>query len=167
LRYAAFISTTTVPPTYRKPVPDENGSKKAFDDDQAHATITNGIATPPPASLEPNIAPSSTIIAMDSIPAPRQSWLEQAKYQSWEPWPSAPLMQRSALGEIQQMIDEGKDPAAVLSPEEQAEADKLKADEQEQERLEEAEREERRRAYHGQSSAGNARRPVVFNPDDL
>lgn len=76
-----------------------------------------------------------------------------------------------ALAEIQGMLEEGRDPASVLSAEEQVEADQRKAEEEEKERLAQEEAERRRMSlFEGAGVAGGAgRRRVVeevFNPDD-
>lgn len=64
------------------------------------------------------------------------------------------------------MIESGRDPASVLSPEEQAEADRKKAEEEEQERKEQEERDRRRQSY-GAALHRNMNRPERFNPDDM
>ena len=44
---------------------------------------------------------------------------------TFDPWPSEFHMKSGALAQIQALIEAGKDPASVLSPEEQAEVDEM------------------------------------------
>jgi hypothetical protein len=91
--------------------------------------------------------------------------LESFNNLPFEPWPSHGIIQQGALADIQRMIEDGRDPTSMLSPEEQAEADKRKAEEEESERLEQEERNRRRLSIS--AAQGNRVRPDVFNPDDM
>jgi hypothetical protein len=91
--------------------------------------------------------------------------LESFNNLPFEPWPSHGIIQQGALADIQRMIEDGRDPTSMLSPEEQAEADKKKAEEEESERLEQEERNRRRLSIS--AAQGNRARPDVFNPDDM
>ncbi|KAI7174198.1 hypothetical protein KC352_g24450, partial [Hortaea werneckii] len=80
--------------------------------------------------------------------------------------PSVDKIQAGALGEIQKMVEAGRDPASVLSPAEQAEADKRRAEEEERERLEELEREKRRASmFDIQRRRTAVDESDVFDPD--
>ena len=103
---------------------------------------------------------------MQTLKPEEKAWLDPLAGLPFEPWPSLDKINAGALGRIQKMVEDGKDPASILSPEEQAEADRRRAEEEERERLEEQERERRnahlfdgmrRRAAHDQSD--------VFDPD--
>lgn len=165
LRYAKFISKTTVPPTFRKPIPEVKLPKST--DEQAQAQITNGMATPPPGAQDSENTPyvRSEIVGLQAMPQQSQDWLESFNNLPFEPWPSHGIIQQGALADIQRMIEDGRDPTTMLSPEEQAEADKRKAEEEEAERLEQEERNRRRLSIS--AAQGNRARPDVFNPDDM
>lgn len=165
LRYAKFISKTTVPPTFRKPIPEVKLPKST--DEQAQAQITNGMATPPPGAQDSENTPyvRSEIVGLQAMPQQSQDWMESFNNLPFEPWPSHGVIQQGALADIQRMIEDGRDPTSMLSPEEQAEADKRKAEEEERERLEQEERNRRRLSI---SAVQESRaRPDVFNPDDM
>lgn len=165
LQYAKFISKTTVPPTFRKPVPEVKLPK--ISDEQAQAQITNGMATPPPGAQDSESTPyaRSEIVGMQAMPQHSQDWLESFNNLPFEPWPSHGIIQQGALADIQRMIEDGRDPTSLLSPEEQAEADRRKAEEEERERLEQEERSRRRMSVS--AAQGSRNRPDVFNPDDM
>jgi len=99
------------------------------------------------------------------MPQQSQDWLESFNNLPFEPWPSHGIIQQGALADIQRMIEDGRDPAKILTPEERAEADRRKAEEDERDRLEQEER-NRRRMSMSMSQAPRAR-PEVFNPDDM
>lgn len=165
LRYAKFISKTTVPPTFRKPIPEIK--LPALSDEQAQAQITNGMATPPPGAQDSENTPyaRSEIVGIQAMPQQSQDWLESFNNLPFEPWPSHGIIQQGALADIQRMIEDGRDPNSLLSPEEQAEADRKKAEEEERERVEQEERSRRRLSMS--AAQGNRARPDVFNPDDM
>lgn len=165
LRYAKFISKTTIPPTFRKPIPEVK-LPKTFDE-QAQAQITNGMATPPPGAQDSENTPyaRSEIVGLQAMPQHSQDWLESFNNLPFEPWPSHGIIQQGALADIQRMIEDGRDPSSMLSPEEQAEADKRRAEEEERERLEQEERSRRRLSIS--AAQGSRARPDVFNPDDM
>lgn len=100
------------------------------------------------------------------MPQQSQDWLDPLKNLPFEPWPSHGVIQQGVLADVQRMIESGRDPASVLSPEEQAEADRKKAEEEEQERKEQEERDRRRQSY-GAALHRNMNRPERFNPDDM
>lgn len=165
LRYAKFISKTTVPPTFRKPIPQVKLPRTS--DEQAQAQITNGMATPPPGAQDSENTPyaRSEIVGKDAMPQQSQDWLDSFNNLPFEPWPSHGIIQQGALADIQRMIEDGRDPAKILTPEERAEADKRRAEEDERDRLEQEER-NRRRMSMSMSQAPRAR-PEIFNPDDM
>lgn len=165
LRYAKFISKTTVPPTFRKPIPEVKLPKTS--DEQAQAQITNGMATPPPGAQDSENTPyaRSEIVGMQAMPQQSQDWLDSFNKLPFEPWPSHGIIQQGALADVQRMIEDGRDPTSLLSPEEQAEADRRKAEEEERERLEQEERSRRRLSIS--AAQGSRNRPDVFNPDDM
>jgi hypothetical protein len=165
LRYAKFISKTTVPPTFRKPIPEVKLPRTS--EEQAQAQITNGMATPPPGAQDSENTPyaRSEIVGKDALPQESQNWLESFNNLPFEPWPSHGIIQQGALADIQRIIEDGRDPANILTPEERAEAARRKAESDEQDRLEQEER-NRRRMSIGMGQAPRAR-PEIFNPDDM
>ncbi|KAK4548879.1 hypothetical protein LTR36_008652 [Oleoguttula mirabilis] len=165
LSYAKFISPTTVPPTFRK----QDVTLKPTNVEPTDAQITNGIATPPIGAQEVDNPPyvKAENIAVQSLDPGHKAWLDPLANLPFEPWPSHDIIQMSALADIQRMVESGRDPASVLSPEEQAEADKRRQEDEENERLEEQERERRRMSMF---DTGRRRTTFeqedVFNPDD-
>ncbi|KAK5137180.1 hypothetical protein LTR08_000685 [Meristemomyces frigidus] len=160
LSHAKFISPTTVPPTFRKQ--DVNLQPAKTETTNAH--ITNGIATPPSGMQDGDNAAyiKSENIGVKTLDPSQQEWLDPLANLPFEPWPSHDVIQRGALADIQRMVESGRDPASVLSPEEQAEADRRRLIEEEKERLEEQERERRR-----MSMFDTVRRRTTFEPEDV
>ena len=171
LRYAKFISTTTVPPTVPKQevVRKEEEGKKA-------AQLTSGMATTPAADTqsqpqEQTGTTATTAVVQGEepsseskyIPPHLRGWIGQQL--RFEPWPEHLTIQRGALGAIQRIVEAGEDPAGVLSAEERAEVERARAEEEERERVEAEERERRWRAGGG----GRRRETVeeVFDPDEI
>lgn len=165
LSYAKFISRTTVPPTMR------NGDHPLRLLKKDESQLTNGSA---PVSAVPG--DTDTVeeskhdrnVGVNAMNESERAWLDPLANLPFEPWPSVDIIQRGALADVQRMIDRGDDPAAVLSPEEQVEADKRKKEEEERERIAQEER-ERRRMSMFDVGGGSRRRPTaqedVFDPD--
>lgn len=161
LSYAKFIAKTTVPPTQRK--------HAALPQTKPDAQITNGIATPPQATPQQD-GDNAVEVNNDSRGVKELGEQELAfiipKNLTFDAWPSDVHMTNGALGQIQAMVEAGRDPASVLRPEEQAEVDRKKKEEEEKQRAEEEERQKRVAAEWGYGR----RQTVVdesFNPDDL
>lgn len=171
LAYAKFIARTTVPPTLPKPLADDVRPKLANGD---AAQVSNGMATPPQGDSQeadadnPAYVKSANMnVGVKNMNEAEKTWLLPEKGQ-FEPWPNVDVMKRGALADIQKMIESGIDPASVLSPEQQAEADRLKDEEEERERKEEEERTKRRKeAFEGYGRRQTVQEEVPFNPDDL
>ena len=163
LAYAKFISKTTVPPTFRTqdipPMKSEN----------AQAQITNGMATPPQATQEPENAAyvQSENVGMKAMNKEQKELIDPLKNLPFEPWPSAQIIQSGALGDIQRMIENGQDPSSVLTAEEQAEVDRKRKEDEERERKAQEEAESRRMSMF--DTGAMRRRPTmdVFDPDDI
>ncbi|KJY00242.1 mediator of rna polymerase ii transcription subunit 4 like protein [Zymoseptoria brevis] len=183
LDYAKFIACTTVPPTFRRPIPDDLLPKK-----QAALAVqpSNGMVTPPQASAGPLID-SLAIAADDSNPnydqstSPAEENLAVKAMEDrekafiipqnlpFEPWPNHTIIMRGSLADIQRLAESGVDPASILSREEKAEAERLRKEREEEEAREAEIRERKRREVWSDQAA---RRPTVadnkpFNPDDL
>ena len=157
LSFARFISPTTVPPTFRK----QDVTLKPLTTEPSEAQITNGIATPPPGAQEAENSKTENV-GVKTLNPNQAAWLDPLAGLPFEPWPSHDLIQRGALADIQRMTEAGRDPASVLSPAEQAEADRIRAEEEERERLEEQERERRRMSMFDVS-----RRRTTFDQSDV
>ncbi|KAK3707037.1 hypothetical protein LTR37_012369 [Vermiconidia calcicola] len=162
LAYAKFISKTTVPPTFRKqppPIKSEN----------AQAQITNGIATPPVGAHDQDNAHPAGIenVGTKAMSELQRKMLDPNNRMGFSPWPSPIVIQNGALGEIQRMIENGQDPASVLTEEEQAELDRRKKEDEERERSAQEEAERRRMSMFDTGAVRRGRRESVFNPDDL
>lgn len=177
LRYAKFISRTTVPPTLPKldAVPPPVEVKKE-DEGEAMEGVekkaVNGTSTPAaePTAEDQNGTgekgeekekePSS----YRSINKDTREWLNQMLH--FEPWPEHLTIQAGALGDIQRIVEAGGDPGDVLSAEEKVERRRVE-EEEKREREREREEAERRRAGGG---GGHRRRETVedvFNPDEM
>jgi hypothetical protein len=136
--------------------------------------MSNGMATPPQGdSQEANGTADnpayvkSENVGIKAMEEKDKAWLVPADL-PFEPWPNHDVIMRGALAEIQKMVESGVDPASVLSPEEQAEADRRKGEEEERERKEEEERARRRKeAFEGYGRRQTLAEEVPFNPDDL
>ncbi|KAK5705499.1 hypothetical protein LTR97_002618 [Elasticomyces elasticus] len=168
LSYACYISPTTVPPTFRrsalKAKAEINGERVGTplpavqDNSTGDYSDTNAIKRTNPATLDLNPAHAAWL----SPPLP------------FAPWPEQYTLTAGALGRIQIMLEQGKDPGAVLSPAEQREADEVKRVQVERERVEEEERVRRGRGMFdtigggGQGRKREREREVesdVFDPD--
>ncbi|KAI7318126.1 hypothetical protein KC315_g10187 [Hortaea werneckii] len=165
LSYARFISPTTVPPTFRK----QDVQLKPIKTEPADTHMANGVATTPGGAQEDDNArdvKAEEVGGAKALRPEQAAWLDPLAGLPFEPWPSVDKIQAGALGEIQKMVEAGRDPASVLSPEEQAEADKRRAEEEERERLEELEREKRRASmFDVQRRRTAIDESDVFDPD--
>lgn len=164
LSYARFISPTTVPPTFRK----QDVQLKPIKTETADTHMANGVATPAAGAQEEDYTRDvkAEEVGAKALRPEQAAWLDPLAGLPFEPWPSVDKIQAGALGEIQKMVEAGKDPASVLSPEEQAEADRRRAEEEERERLEELEREKRRASmFDVQRRRTAVDESDVFDPD--
>ena len=173
LRYATYISRTTVPPTFRRQdVKLPAVAVKQEKGEDGKPLLTNGTSTPPPTDTQGEGVKQEDKDATDestgmrSMKPENKIWLEQQL--PFEPWPAHPLIKQGALGDIQRMVEAGQDPASVLSAEERAEVERLRLEEEEREKEARAEADWRRMSMYG-GGGGRRRAPVddVFNPDDI
>ncbi|CAK4034751.1 Mediator of RNA polymerase II transcription subunit 4 [Lecanosticta acicola] len=159
LSYAKFISKTTVPPTFRKPLELPTHSAEA-----PTRQIANGIATPPQGTSQQEDGSKEGTRAVKELADTDKAWLLPQNL-PFDPWPNGEVMRMGALGRIQKMLEDGEDPASVLSEEERKD--------EERKRREQEEREERetRKAREEWGYGGGAKRGTVadepFNPDDF
>ena len=166
LSYAKFISKTTVPPTPRKQ--DAAASIRAEEKAESNGTTTslqtNGHMHEQNGGPEDVKGPDGAKTADDAAKAD----LNAAPQLPFVPWPPHEVIRQGALGAIQVMVEQGQDPASILTAEEQAEVDRLKKEEEERELEVQAEAERRRMNLF---DTGVMRRRAtgndVFNPDDL
>jgi hypothetical protein len=113
-------------------------------------------------------SPAEENLAVKAMEDRDKAWLIP-QILPFEPWPNHDVIMRGSLAQIQRLAESGVDPASILSREEQAEADRLKKEEEEKEAKEAEIRERRKREAWGDQAV---RRPTVadnkpFNPDDL
>ncbi|KAK5115506.1 hypothetical protein LTR62_001165 [Meristemomyces frigidus] len=170
LSYARYISPTTVPPTFRR---------QASIRKQESTTATQpstGIATPPP-QKDTTIPPEprdirDISVALRAMTEEEKTWLNgpQSHLGVFEPWPSHWVIGNGALGDLQRMVEAGRDPAEILSPAAQVEEDRRRVEEAERERAEEEERVRRRGSLFDTGVAARGRGGPgdgdVFDPDD-
>ncbi|KAK4944761.1 hypothetical protein LTR10_015931 [Elasticomyces elasticus] len=162
LSYARYISPTTVPPTFRrtglkaKPEIDGEGvgttpPLAAQDNSTGDYSDTDAIKRTNPATLDLNPA--------------HAAWLSPDL--PFAPWPEQYIITGGALGRIQIMLEQGKDPGAVLSPAEQREADERKRVEMERDRIEEEAKTRRRQELFDTVGRKRVRDEEndVFDPD--
>ncbi|KAK3657646.1 hypothetical protein LTR56_002421 [Elasticomyces elasticus] len=161
LGYARFIGATTVPPTSRGgDLPGVKGK----------AEMNGG--TPPAAGRDNGAgdgdtdAIKRTNAATNDMNPAHAAWLSPDL--PFAPWPEQYVITGGALGRIQIMLEQGKDPGAVLSPAEQKEADEVKRVQVERERVEEEERVRRGRGMFDTVGRKREREEMendVFDPD--
>lgn len=130
----------------------------------------DGASTPLSEALQPQDQQNAGTVALKEEGADekymsegQRLWIGQQLH--FEAWPEHWTIQSGALGAIQRMVETGRDPANVLSKEEQAEVERRRAEEEEREGREMEEREARLNA-----SGGRRRETVaeeVFNPDEI
>jgi hypothetical protein len=165
LSYARFISPTTVPPTFRK---QDVALRSAIKSEPEDTKMTNGIATPPTGGQEneEQAQVKAENVGTQSMTDFENDLLNPAAQLPFTPWPDHLTIANGALGEIQRMVEQGKDPASVLSAEAQAEVDKSRKDDEAREKLEEEERQRRRMSMFDTGARRRAREEDdVFDPD--
>lgn len=174
LWYAKFISKTTVPPTFRRPIPKDILSTQPSDSkpgDDPGTQITNGMATPAAGAQDgdTNVAQQGAEgVAISKLSQETKAMIDPISQLPFVPWPSQDVISVGALAHIQGMLEEGRDPSTALSKEEQDAEDQRKAEEVEQQKLEEEERLRKRRESM-MAVGGSARHTVtedVFDPDE-
>ena len=160
LAYAKFIHATTIPTV---------SSKQSESNAGADARIANGMATPSPGAQDADAAAAAggSNVAIEAIDEEGKKFIEPQAHLPLSAWPSYEALQAGVLGDIQRMIESGRDPASVLSKAEQAEVDRKKEEVEAQERIAEQERERRRMSMFdiGRRTNNNGGSDV-FNPDD-
>ncbi|GME27324.1 mediator of rna polymerase ii transcription subunit 4 protein [Neofusicoccum parvum] len=178
LAYAKHIGKFTIPPNYRPPPTKEDAATVAAppqdrpDDDVAMTNGAAGAVSESHQQHDVTAAPDETR-TMATLNAEQKAWLSGLGALPWFPWPTEDKIRQGALGQIQTMIEQGKDPTTVLSPEEQEERARKAAEEEEEQRKEEdrrrAEAEQRRRDYNASQgrSDGQGEQPAVFGGLDL
>lgn len=173
LSYAKFISKTTVPPTFRPNdiLPTQATDAKNADTPAPMTQITNGIATPAAAGHEEESAVQAQAPGADgkgtSVLDPRtKEELENISRVGFDPWPSQDLMNNGALGQIELMLEDGKDPNTVLSQEEQEAEDRRKEEEAQRLREEEEDRDKRRREMFAMGGGRRQAADDEFDPDE-
>lgn len=185
LAYAKFIAPTTVPPTFRRPLCEPPRSHAPTADATPatlpEARIANGMVTPPPHTQDaPAPEPPSSYhtythgaeadnAAQKALDEKDRAWLNPAASLPFEPWPSQSVIMNGALANVQRMVEQGIDPAHVLSVEEQEEADRKRKEREEADRKRQEEIERRNAEAFGmaQRRRRTIEEDVMFNPDDL
>ncbi|KAF2088551.1 hypothetical protein K490DRAFT_64599 [Saccharata proteae CBS 121410] len=165
LAYGRHIARFTVPPNYR---PGEQRSQmmiggQAQQATQEDVTMGNGDATAAEQAQQPESAEQENNKMMDMVPDEKKGPLASSDHLPFIPWPTEMAIHRGALAEIQRMVEQGKDPATVLSAEEAAERARQAAEAEEAELREEERREaEARERARQMASQGQGHRPDVF-----
>lgn len=160
LAYAKFISKTTVPSTFSK----RDAHSLPVKSEETNAQITNGIATPPMAAQEDAHMENTGVKAEDTKAKQLGNSAEASQFVAW---PSQEVIQRGALADVQRMIDAGRDPAAMLTAEEQAEVDRIHQEEEQRAKALQEEAERRRMSMFDTSAIRRSTMADVFDPDNL
>lgn len=191
LSYARRISRFTLPPTRREPLatantgepgeagtdtPKEPGSQPQTNGNNTPIVVTNGDAHTTTA-MDIDNAPAGTpgrTQAQTSQPAGGVStnlsiweqYLNPSADMPFVPWPTEEAIRRGALASIQNLLDQGKDPATNDADETAQLEAKKKALDEEEERAE-LEQERRREMQRRMSASGPAQerreeKPKVF-----
>lgn len=175
LQYAKKISTTSRPP-HRHPGPPVL-EKPAKDEQEADgdADMANGIDATELVADEAE-QPSKPVSKSETVLSDAQkAWLDVSSKVEWVPWPQTDKIRSGALADIQRLLDQGRDPSTVLSPEEQEAEDKRRAEDEERRKKEEEELDRQRRerahatavAAHGrQEQAAAALDFDLYNPEE-
>lgn len=169
LSYARFISRTTVPPTFRKPLPEDLLPKKPTALEAVTPGAPNGTTTKAEAAPEDAQTPAAHTnknVGITNLNQDAKDWLDPLSKLDFVPWPSQDVIQSGALADIQRMREAGKDPASVLSAEEQVVEDERKKVEEAQERLRHEEMEQRRMSRLGEAVGRRGGANDVFDPDE-
>ncbi|OJD32489.1 mediator of rna polymerase ii transcription subunit 4 protein [Diplodia corticola] len=173
LTYAKHIGKFTVPPNFRPPPRKEDAAASAQDKPDEDAAMANGAAAAPESQQADVAAVPEETRTMATLNAEQKAWLAGLGALPWFPWPTEDKIRQGALGQIQTMVEQGKDPTTVLSPEEQEKRAREAAAEEEEQRQEEerrrAEAEQRRRDLHASQNRpdGQGEQPAVFGGLDL
>ncbi|KAK8154852.1 vitamin-D-receptor interacting mediator subunit 4-domain-containing protein [Phyllosticta citrichinensis] len=172
LSYAKHIGKFTAPPG-TKPPPSLDPIPRPEEKPDTDVNMTNGGGTDPQPQPQGGAADAESK-TMAALSQEQKAWLAGLSNLQFVPWPTDDKIKLGALGQIQAMVEQGKDPTTVLSIEEQEERAKKAAEEEEERRTEEekrkAEAEQRRR--ESQPSAPNrgeaqGEQPAVFGGLDL
>ncbi|KAK7712075.1 hypothetical protein SLS57_007951 [Botryosphaeria dothidea] len=177
LAYAKHIGKFTVPPNFRPP-PSKEDTASAIaapqpDKPDEDVAMSNGATAPPESQPRDATTGPEETRSMATLNVEQKAWLAGLGALPWFPWPNEDKIRQGALGQIQAMVEQGKDPTTVLSPEEQEERARKAAEEEEQQRQEEerrrAEAEQRRREFQNSQSRsdGQGEQPAVFGGLDL
>lgn len=169
LAYAKHISKYTVPPTFRPTLPKEDVITEQAE--SGVVRMSNGVGTP---SAVQDATDASKDKAegkgMSALTKEQRDWLEHPERLPFVPWPAEDVIRRGGLGQIQSMVEQGKDPTKVLGPAEQEAENKRLAEEEECERQEREDREiEDRRRRESMIAAGSRQQqaPAVFGGLDM
>ncbi|KAL1595175.1 hypothetical protein SLS60_009863 [Paraconiothyrium brasiliense] len=108
LQYAKNIAQSTVPPTYREPLPE----KQQEDKDGASSTVpSNAVGTPAQQNTHEAEAADKDG-AEKAVTEEEAEWLRKLKANgfAWFPWPDEEKIRRGNLMQIQYVLDRGRDP---------------------------------------------------------
>ncbi|OCK85171.1 hypothetical protein K432DRAFT_421978 [Lepidopterella palustris CBS 459.81] len=171
LAYARHISRYTVPPTFRPPLPKEDTTPEQVE--TGDVKVSNGVGTPAavPDTTEETANRKAESKGMSSLTKEQRDWLEHQDRLPFVPWPAEGAIRRGGLGQIQAMIEQGKDPSTVLGPAEQEAEEKRRAEQEQREKEEQEEREaearSRRESIYQAGSSRQQQAPAVFSGLDM
>lgn len=170
LAYAKRISKFTVPPVTNPSHPQGDAPQRGSGDD-AEKPVNGVLAEEEEAAVQ-GVTESqySEGKGVSSLSGEQRDFLDQMSKVEFVPWPNEEVIRRGGLAQIQVMLEQGADPASVLSPAEQAAEQQRREEAESKEKQEEermAEQERRRRIDGTHRSTKQEQGPSGFQGLDL
>jgi hypothetical protein len=154
-----YISNTTVPPTFREPIPRGRVIADKDRDEAAMSGLPTSTVGTPAAALPAPPAPTAALVPIEegaadapetdlAVTKEQAEWLRDMTAQGimWRPFPDDPIVRSGNLMMIQFMLDQGKDPWMDKVPTQQELLDAAQKEKDEEEEKKQREEEERQRA---------------------
>ncbi|KAJ4347278.1 uncharacterized protein N0V89_011218 [Didymosphaeria variabile] len=113
LQFAKNIAQSTVPPTYREPLPEKQPEDK---DGRSSAAPSNAIGTPAQQHTQEAAQDAAEGAEKEgeekAVTEEEAEWLKKLKANgfAWFPWPDEEKIRRGNLMQIQYVLDRGRDP---------------------------------------------------------
>lgn len=165
LKYAMYISNTTVPPTFREPIPPGHAiADKERDETAIPAMAASTVGTPAqsgtaqaPVPVEDGgpDAPENDI----GVTKEQAEWLREmdARGIMWKPYPDDAIVRSGNLMAVQAILDQSKDPWKEKVPTDQDLKDAAQKDkEEEEEKTQQKEEDEQRAEQEALKRKGTA-----------
>ncbi|KAF2457430.1 vitamin-D-receptor interacting mediator subunit 4-domain-containing protein [Lineolata rhizophorae] len=165
LAYARRVSRYTVPPTFRAKVPPIPGFGADADADKEGGGGAGGAGEgDEPGTHEEEAERARDGAGVAALTAEQREWIQAVNRLPFVPWPSEDVMARGALAHVAQMRAQGRDPAGMTRPLEEAELEARRREEAEERERERRDEDERRRRRDEEEERRRARRGSVAAP---